>query len=102
MTNKQKLPLLRILKFIGFPIRFLASVLHCRFLPTSWKKRKIRKKTEIVIGSCLMVGASAAAVSYPYGCVIPHAVYDALAYLVHGIGSAPIVAAILNDINSPD
>jgi len=64
-----------------------ASELVGKFIPHK------RRTGKVCTGIGLMIGASQMATSYPVGCWIPHALYDALAYLIHAIGSAPVIEA---------
>ena len=54
-----------------------------------------RKKGKVAVGVCLMVGASQVATSYPVGCIIPHCLWDAGAYLLHAFGATPVIEAYI-------
>lgn len=76
----------RFAKFATWPAEKISEVVG-KVIPHD------RKQGKVAAGVCLMIGASGMATSYPAGCPIPHALYDAFAYFMHAIGCAPVFEA---------
>jgi hypothetical protein len=61
------------------------------FFGRLFHRRVRRHMTAILIGVAIMLTGSTMATQADHVQAVPHSVWDALAYLIHGIGSLPIL-----------
>lgn len=71
-----------VVKAMARPVHLVADGIH-RVLPHN------KKHSKLVIGGAMMLtGATLASIHQGY---IPHVLWDAFSWLLHGIGAAPII-----------
>jgi hypothetical protein len=84
----------RTLHIIVFPVHIVVERFHC---PQAAVFLKSKKTAKVAVGVCIMlVGSTMAANPVAF---LPHAVWDALAYGLHGYGALPVIKILCKKLD---